>query len=62
VSPEDDELIPAAWQLPIKVNSNLITLININLKTVILKIPGNFVNKSLVWLKAIKLVYNSCPR
>ena len=44
----------------LEVKSNLVTLVNINLKTVILKLLGCLVDKSLVWLKAIKLVDDSC--
>jgi hypothetical protein len=44
----------------LEVNGNLVTLVNINLKAVILKLFGRLVDKSLVWLKAIELVDYSC--
>ena len=59
MSSKDDRLIVMTWQLAIEVHGNLITLVNINLKTVILKLFGRLVDKSLVWLKAIKLVDDS---
>jgi len=46
--------------LAIEGNGNLITLLNINLKAIVLKFLGGLINKSLVWLEAIKLVNNSC--
>ena len=57
---KDNQVIPVAWQLPIEINGNLVTLININLKTIILKLLGRLMDESLVWLKAIKLVNDSC--
>ena len=44
----------------LEVYGNLVILVNINLKTVILKLLGCLVDKSLVWLKAEKLVDDSC--
>jgi len=60
MSSEDDQLISIARQLAIKVDSNFVTLLESNFKAIILKLPGDFANKSLVWLKAIKLVNNGC--
>lgn len=62
VSSEDNHLIAKTWQLAIKVNGNLITLIEVNLKTIVLKLLGDLADKSLVWLEAIKLVDYSCFR
>ena len=60
MSSKDDRLIVMTWQSAIEVNGNLVTLIKVNLKTVVLKLLGHLPDGSFVWLKAVKLVNDGC--
>ena len=60
VSAKYNYFIAKTWQLAIEVNGNLVTLIEVNLKTIVLKLLGRLLDKILVWLKDIKLVNDSC--
>jgi len=48
MSSRDNYFVAIAWQLAIEVNGNLITLIEVNLKTVVLKLSIGIVSASLL--------------
>jgi len=58
---EDDQLIATTWQLAIKVNVHLISLVKVNFKAISSKDVCGLTNERFVWLNAIKLVNYSCP-
>jgi len=44
MSSKDDRLIVMIWQSAIEVNGNLVTLIKVNLKTIVLKLSIGIVS------------------
>lgn len=60
MSPEDDESVAKAGQLPAEVHGNLVTLVEVNAEAASLKLLCYIANKNLVWLQTVELVNNGC--
>ncbi len=54
------DFVVSKGALTVQVHSDGITLVDIDLKAVIPKLLSHLLDKSLVWLKTIKLVDDSC--
>ena len=62
MSTEDDELIIHLRQFTVEINGNLLSLVEVNPKSIVLKLPCCLVQECLIGIKHGKLVYDSRHR